>query len=474
MAESWDKLLSGYATDTLTEEEKRRLFEAALHDQTLFDALADDEALKTLLADPEARRRILASLQEQEPPEQTSAERGGWRDWFRAQSSLAWAGSLAAVGLVLIFGWQIEKEWGPAVRQVQEHGETPASKKTVDQAREDSEKDNLSGPREALQKKASLAEGKKAERPFIPDPAPQAEPDSVDRVDQVPAEAQKDHSITPLPPPSVPGRLKLKQSVQPRIAESLEMGNPDAVPEASAPPAFMKQRAEEKPSMPSAPGESAQELFYAASGSLADEVISDTHEQDRSDQSFRGMASERGNSSIQEKYPLDSKARKAVEGEAGPGLMGIRYSFVQHMESGKEEEVDGRQVTEQWSRLRLAVESNISGYLYVLAPLGNGKWQKLVPVPSPKQEQTVNGIKVKPYRRVEFSLGQMTNTLGKPIVSSLAVLLSKAPLDDLGPWLGREVDMGEFLIEREAGAVFLVETPRISREVLQVLIPLGS
>ena len=52
MSKSWEQILGGYATGTLTEEEKRKLFETALHDQTLFDALADEEALRVLLANP--------------------------------------------------------------------------------------------------------------------------------------------------------------------------------------------------------------------------------------------------------------------------------------------------------------------------------------------------------------------------------------------------------------------------------------
>jgi hypothetical protein len=39
MSKSWEQILGGYATDTLTEEEKLQLFEAALHDQTLFDVM---------------------------------------------------------------------------------------------------------------------------------------------------------------------------------------------------------------------------------------------------------------------------------------------------------------------------------------------------------------------------------------------------------------------------------------------------
>lgn len=63
MATSWEHLLGGYATNILTDEEKRQLYRATLHDQTLFDALADEEALKAMLADPEARQRILNRLQ---------------------------------------------------------------------------------------------------------------------------------------------------------------------------------------------------------------------------------------------------------------------------------------------------------------------------------------------------------------------------------------------------------------------------
>ncbi|HEY3400611.1 MAG TPA: hypothetical protein VGK03_08270 [Geothrix sp.] len=57
-----EKLLGGYATGTLTESERRMLFEAALEHQDLFDALADEEALRELLADPAARAHVLAAL----------------------------------------------------------------------------------------------------------------------------------------------------------------------------------------------------------------------------------------------------------------------------------------------------------------------------------------------------------------------------------------------------------------------------
>ena len=58
------KLLGGYATNSLTEAEKKALFEAALDDQELFDALQQEEALKELLADPASRNQIQQALAE--------------------------------------------------------------------------------------------------------------------------------------------------------------------------------------------------------------------------------------------------------------------------------------------------------------------------------------------------------------------------------------------------------------------------
>ncbi len=57
-----EKLLGGYATGTLTGDERRRLFAAALGHQDIFDALMDEEALRELLADPAAKAQLLVAL----------------------------------------------------------------------------------------------------------------------------------------------------------------------------------------------------------------------------------------------------------------------------------------------------------------------------------------------------------------------------------------------------------------------------
>ena len=54
-------VLGGYATGTLTSEERRQLFEAALQDQNLFDTLAEEETLRDLLSDSGLRRELLAA-----------------------------------------------------------------------------------------------------------------------------------------------------------------------------------------------------------------------------------------------------------------------------------------------------------------------------------------------------------------------------------------------------------------------------
>jgi hypothetical protein len=64
-------LLGRYATGSLTEEERQRLFDAALHDQELFEELAREQELKLLLDQPGAKNRMIRAL---EPPRR----KAGW------------------------------------------------------------------------------------------------------------------------------------------------------------------------------------------------------------------------------------------------------------------------------------------------------------------------------------------------------------------------------------------------------------
>ncbi len=105
------KLLGGYAAGTLTPEEQRALFDAALADQTLFDALADEEALREVLADPACRERVQAALVETPP--------AAFRLWRPAVWTLAAATAAAAVVLtVAVLRTKAVRNTAPAAQQM--------------------------------------------------------------------------------------------------------------------------------------------------------------------------------------------------------------------------------------------------------------------------------------------------------------------------------------------------------------------
>jgi len=82
------QLLGGYATGTLTPEERTALMRAALEDQDLFDALMDEEALRETLSDRAFRSELIAALH--------SRPR-----WWRM--NWGWAGLAAATAAAALF-----------------------------------------------------------------------------------------------------------------------------------------------------------------------------------------------------------------------------------------------------------------------------------------------------------------------------------------------------------------------------------
>ncbi len=91
------KLLGGYATGSLSEAERKILFEAALDDQELFDELAQEQALKELLEEPGVKQRLIAGLA---PPRKAG--------WARPWGWIAAAAATVALGFVL---------WRPPAKQ---------------------------------------------------------------------------------------------------------------------------------------------------------------------------------------------------------------------------------------------------------------------------------------------------------------------------------------------------------------------
>jgi hypothetical protein len=68
-------LIGGYATGSLSEAERKALFEAALGDQELFDELAREQALKEVLDGPGVKARLIGALA---PRRQRAGWAGAW------------------------------------------------------------------------------------------------------------------------------------------------------------------------------------------------------------------------------------------------------------------------------------------------------------------------------------------------------------------------------------------------------------
>jgi hypothetical protein len=97
--EDIQKLIGGYATGSLTDEERLKLFEAALDDQELFDTLQQEQPLKDLFDDPFSREQVRRAAAEGLPrrPRTSWFQRPSWfyRPWIWASAtSLALAGVL--------------------------------------------------------------------------------------------------------------------------------------------------------------------------------------------------------------------------------------------------------------------------------------------------------------------------------------------------------------------------------------------
>ena len=102
------KLLGGYATGSLTEAERRMLFEAALKDQELFDELAGEQVLKEVLDEPGARQRLIAAL---EPPRRHRA-------WL-------WATAAATVAVAVVIGVVVSQRTPPPLQQIAQVMKSP-------------------------------------------------------------------------------------------------------------------------------------------------------------------------------------------------------------------------------------------------------------------------------------------------------------------------------------------------------------
>src|SRR5258708_3460800 len=116
------KLLGGYATNTLTDAERKVLFEAALDNQELFNAMQEEQALKDLLSDPVSREQVRQALATPAPARRAAA---WWSQWW------AWGGAASAVVASILIVTIIK--WNPGQPQRQEVAATPVMKRAEQQ-----------------------------------------------------------------------------------------------------------------------------------------------------------------------------------------------------------------------------------------------------------------------------------------------------------------------------------------------------
>jgi len=97
-----DRLLAEYSTGGLSEDDRKKLFTAALTDQELFDQLTEEDALREAIETPGARNRLIDSLREVSvaaPVPRMASPKDGARP--SRPMWLAWA---AGIGVVFVSG----------------------------------------------------------------------------------------------------------------------------------------------------------------------------------------------------------------------------------------------------------------------------------------------------------------------------------------------------------------------------------
>ncbi|MFO0731175.1 MAG: hypothetical protein U0231_02025 [Nitrospiraceae bacterium] len=428
-----DKLLGGFAADTLTPEERRKLYQAAIDDQQLFNALADEQALKELLIDPAVRQRLLETLRRPAPDERRSGL--SWLDWFRRPAGLAFAGGLAAALFTLVFGTRLFEE---GLKHSSQPAATEEARPTALPSSPPPAKQAAPEPEQAL---PGLAKGKAAAvKPEPRQELPREKPRKRERTQSTPR-AEPPQAITPTPPQSVAGSsaerstqdLAALKSTADRasdsateLKETAPAGNATLQPSAAAPAPSSGAPASPSiagaPPRPSsllaaaAPAQSARALFYSGQPSESDRS---EHERKASkSQGFFGLG------------------RSAAKPEMLPPL-GLRYSIMTIETDGRQKEVDLSTAQPLRGPIRLTVEANQAAYIQVWKAVGDADPQLLLPdketgkislkLASEQREQVALSVESTPIRltirlsRVPFG----------PITRQEAVLLGRLATDQL-------------------------------------------
>lgn len=346
-----EKLLGGYATDTLSEEERRTLFAAALENQALFDALADEQALRELLQDGPSRAHLLAAL-----GEEPVSLRARIAAWLRRPSVLALAAAVAA-GIVtvavviprktaLVRPAMVAMSKPPQAAQAplqpapegtpEPKREVAAAEPSKDLRRARAAKKEMPERDAVVAQNGPVATNAVATTPPAEKPAPPP----------VPAAA------TPAPPPPPP----IAAPPQPQSTETVEVQAAQAKLADTMRPAGAAGYRMEAGKVAAVTG--ARDLYYAVRPS----AVSGFVDQPRAAKAKR------------QSFGLGSGVVGGVPAPAPARAGGVRYSILKRNGDGSFAEVDPATVFAAGDALRVRFETNQAGNLGVMERQSTGLW----------------------------------------------------------------------------------------------------
>ncbi len=357
-----EKLLGGFAADTLTPEEKQALYTVALQDQHLFNALADEQALREMLGNPEVRLKLLASLKQPRPSDSGSPL--SWVEWFRRPAGLALAGGLSAAALAVVLSVRIYQD---SLRQAAQLIATedskpgplsapnpPSTQPTTPQTIEPQAKakENIGPAIEPQKKDRSIDKPALQKRPASPSSKNERVSDVAQ--DGLTPRTRQDEVLSQVEAPTAALNKATEEAPSPSNKE---------LAASAPPPSTMPEPKREEASAGGrvAAALSARALYYGEPGQA------DTRSTDKQ----RGQAMKPLAGSAPQPFGYERKQ----EGELQPGKaagtaaqvrpLGLRYSFVIHEPDGQEREVDVATALKSTQPVFLAVEANQDTYLQI-------------------------------------------------------------------------------------------------------------
>jgi hypothetical protein len=404
-----EKLLGGFAADTLTPEEKQTLYTAALQDQQLFNALADEQSLKELLADPDVRHRLLALLEQKS----TSGAAGSlsWLDWFRRPAGLALAGGLSAAALAVVLGVRIYQD---SLRQAAQSIATEEVKPATPQAVEPQAKAKENLAQADLPKKdTSIDKLAKRERSAPPPSKNDRTPD-VAR-DSLKQRSQQDEGRGQA---EAPGAALSKPAEEMPSRADQKLAASSAQPATAPEPKQLQTPAGGRVAATAVPAFSARALFYGGEPGRADSR-SMAKEQE---QAVKPLAESRPQENrIERKQEGLSQLGKAAGTVAPLRPLGLRYSFVVRGTDGQEQEADVATALKSSEPVHLTVEANQDAYLQVWERVGSSTPQLLWP----EKESSQTSLKITAGQRQHISLSMESGPI------TLTARLSRVPSESI-------------------------------------------